>query len=92
MSNFENLNDINSFTHFSEIDTSDISSVTLIKMLYKMILIRKAEEKISDNVENGVIKCPCHLAIGQEQQLQNARVQFWTAALLAQQAHLLPCH
>ena len=35
-------------------------------MLFKMLLIRKAEEKISDNVENGVIKCPCHLAIGQE--------------------------
>ena len=61
MSNFENLNDINSFTHFSELDISDISNETLIKMLYKMILIRKAEEKISDNVENGVIKCPCHL-------------------------------
>ena len=26
----------------------------------------KAEEKISENVENGTIKCPCHLAIGQE--------------------------
>ncbi len=66
MSNFENLNDINTFTHFSELDISNISNETLIKMLYKMILIRKAEEKISDNVENGVIKCPCHLAIGQE--------------------------
>ena len=45
MNNFENLNDISSFTHFSDIDTSDISNETLIKMLFKMILIRKAEEK-----------------------------------------------
>ena len=30
------------------------------------VLIRKAEEKISENVETGIIKCPCHLAIGQE--------------------------
>ena len=35
MSNFENLNDINSFTHFSELDTSNISNETLIKMLSK---------------------------------------------------------
>jgi len=35
-------------------------------LLEKMITIRFAEEIISDNVENGLIKCPCHLAIGQE--------------------------
>jgi TPP-dependent pyruvate/acetoin dehydrogenase alpha subunit len=31
-----------------------------------MLIIRFAEEKISENVESGVIKCPCHLGIGQE--------------------------
>lgn len=66
MNNFKNLNDINSFTHFSEVKIDNISKDVLLKMLNKMILIRKAEEKISDNVESGVIKCPCHLAIGQE--------------------------
>ncbi|MBT4959291.1 MAG: thiamine pyrophosphate-dependent dehydrogenase E1 component subunit alpha [Flavobacteriaceae bacterium] len=66
MSNFKNLNDINSFTHFSDLNIHNISEDILIKMLNKMILIRKAEEKISDNLENGTIKCPCHLAIGQE--------------------------
>lgn len=66
MSNFNNLNDLNSFTHFSDLNIEKISEDILIKMMNKMILIRKAEEKISDNVENGTIKCPCHLAIGQE--------------------------
>ena len=31
-----------------------------------MILIRVVEEKIGDMVSQGVVKCPCHLAIGQE--------------------------
>ena len=31
-----------------------------------MLLIRKAEERIADMVSAGIIKCPCHLAIGQE--------------------------
>jgi len=30
------------------------------------MLIRRTEEVIGDNVTNGKIKCPCHLAIGQE--------------------------
>jgi TPP-dependent pyruvate/acetoin dehydrogenase alpha subunit len=29
-----------------------------------MILIRVVEEKIGDMVGQGVVKCPCHLAIG----------------------------
>tara|TARA_Y100000748_G_scaffold295929_1_gene288171 strand:- start:669 stop:1703 length:1035 start_codon:yes stop_codon:yes gene_type:complete len=37
-----------------------------VKLLEKMITIRIAEEIISDNVKSGLIKCPCHLAIGQE--------------------------
>lgn len=37
-----------------------------ILLLKKMITIRVAEEIISDNVKSGLIKCPCHLAIGQE--------------------------
>ncbi|MBA2707628.1 MAG: thiamine pyrophosphate-dependent dehydrogenase E1 component subunit alpha [Gemmatimonadaceae bacterium] len=34
--------------------------------LHRMILIRVVEEKIGDMVSQGVVKCPCHLAIGQE--------------------------
>lgn len=48
------------------IDISGISTEILISMLHKMILIRKAEEKIAEHVETGKIKCPCHLGIGQE--------------------------
>lgn len=43
-----------------------ISRDVLATMLKKMILIRKAEEKISENVASKVVQCPCHLAIGQE--------------------------
>ncbi len=38
----------------------------LIHALRTMILIRAAEERIGDMVECGTVKCPCHLAIGQE--------------------------
>lgn len=34
--------------------------------LYKMILIRRSEEIIGEHVEKGLIRCPCHLSIGQE--------------------------
>jgi pyruvate dehydrogenase E1 component alpha subunit len=35
-------------------------------VLRRMMVIRAAEEIIADNVKSGLIKCPCHLAIGQE--------------------------
>jgi len=38
----------------------------LLSSLERMLLIRKAEEKIADMVTAGKIICPCHLAIGQE--------------------------
>ena len=43
-----------------------LSDSEYINLLQKMITIRIAEEIISDNVKSGLIKCPCHLAIGQE--------------------------
>ena len=43
-----------------------LSNTEYIVILKKMITIRIAEEIISDNVKSGLIKCPCHLAIGQE--------------------------
>ena len=49
-----------------QINIDGIEKSFLIDMLRKMILIRKAEEKLSEHVESGKIKCPCHLGIGQE--------------------------
>ena len=43
-----------------------LSDTEYILLLKKMITIRIAEEIISNNVKSGLIKCPCHLAIGQE--------------------------
>ncbi|UAJ14227.1 thiamine pyrophosphate-dependent dehydrogenase E1 component subunit alpha [Aquirufa lenticrescens] len=48
------------------IDIKGIEKSMLVDMLRKMVLIRKAEEKLSEHVESGKIKCPCHLGIGQE--------------------------
>jgi pyruvate dehydrogenase E1 component alpha subunit len=38
----------------------------LVDALERMILIRAAEELIGDRVAAGAVRCPCHLAIGQE--------------------------
>lgn len=38
----------------------------LVEALRGMVLIRAAEERIGDMVSAGKIRCPCHLAIGQE--------------------------
>jgi len=57
---------INPLEFRTNIDLNGIDKSILIEMLRKMIVIRKAEEKLSENVENGKIKCPCHLGIGQE--------------------------
>lgn len=46
------------------IDPQDTEA--LLSGLHRMILIRVVEEKIGDMVSQGVVKCPCHLAIGQE--------------------------
>lgn len=48
------------------IDISDFPADYYVNALERMKLIRKAEEVLGDNIENGNIKCPCHLSIGQE--------------------------
>lgn len=48
------------------IDLKNVSTDVLAKSLYDMTLIRVAEEVIADMVVAGDIKCPAHLAIGQE--------------------------
>lgn len=57
---------INPLEFRKNIDISGLDKDILIDMLRKMIIIRKAEEKIAEHVETGKIKCPCHLGIGQE--------------------------
>lgn len=57
---------INPLEFRHSIDIEGISEKLLGDMLRKMILIRKAEEKIAEHVETGKIQCPCHLGIGQE--------------------------
>jgi TPP-dependent pyruvate/acetoin dehydrogenase alpha subunit len=52
------------FRHNVSID--GVEKHILVDMLRKMVVIRKAEEKIAQHVETGEIKCPCHLGIGQE--------------------------
>jgi pyruvate dehydrogenase E1 component alpha subunit len=58
------LADADSFHEPLAIDGDDIEA--LLAGLQRMILIRVVEEKIGDMVSQGVVKCPCHLAIGQE--------------------------
>jgi TPP-dependent pyruvate/acetoin dehydrogenase alpha subunit len=61
------LNELANPDNFQEsLDIRQYSKEFLYYQLESMILIRKAEEIISDNVANGLIKCPCHLGIGQE--------------------------
>lgn len=48
------------------LDITGIPAEQLFSWLSKLIEIRCAEEKIGDEFGNGSIRCPCHLAIGQE--------------------------
>jgi TPP-dependent pyruvate/acetoin dehydrogenase alpha subunit len=48
------------------LELADTTREQLNRWLRKMIEIRCAEEKIGDEFGKGVIKCPCHLVIGQE--------------------------
>lgn len=57
---------INPRLYREKLDIVGLEKPILIDMLRKMLIIRAAEEKIANNVETGVIKCPCHLGIGQE--------------------------
>lgn len=50
----------------SPIDVPDSQTKELKQQLFEMILIRRTEEVIADLLEAGEVKCPCHLAIGQE--------------------------
>ncbi len=64
----ENLNKdlIDPEKHQEPINISGYNTNILIDDLKQMYLIRRAEEIIGDNIVSGIIKCPCHLGIGQE--------------------------
>jgi TPP-dependent pyruvate/acetoin dehydrogenase alpha subunit len=49
-----------------DVDISGEDETWLKHALTRMLLIRHAEEKIGEAVSAGLIRCPCHLAIGQE--------------------------
>jgi TPP-dependent pyruvate/acetoin dehydrogenase alpha subunit len=48
------------------LDIAGADPARLREQLRDMLVIRRAEEKIADEVKSGRVKCPCHLAIGQE--------------------------
>ena len=48
------------------INISGFDTNNLMDDLKQMYVIRRVEEIIGDNVVTGLIKCPCHLGIGQE--------------------------
>ncbi|WIV51415.1 thiamine pyrophosphate-dependent dehydrogenase E1 component subunit alpha [Marivivens sp. LCG002] len=58
------LADPNSFQ--DPLDLRNTPDEVAFEMLYRMALIRRAEEQIAEMVLAGEIKCPCHFAIGQE--------------------------
>ena len=57
---------VNPDKHQEPINISNFDSKVLIDDLKQMYVIRRVEEIIGDNIVTGVIKCPCHLGIGQE--------------------------
>lgn len=48
------------------IDAKNQSTDWLLDQIKSMMLIRRVEEVIADLIVAGKVKCPCHLAIGQE--------------------------
>jgi TPP-dependent pyruvate/acetoin dehydrogenase alpha subunit len=57
---------LNPSAYHGDIDTRGRDLAALLDSFEKMLLIRRVEEVIADNVRDGIIRCPCHLAIGQE--------------------------
>lgn len=48
------------------LEIANWSASLLLEKLELMILIRTVEEEIAKRLESGMIRCPCHLVIGQE--------------------------
>ena len=50
----------------NNINLGDVDKNTLLSFYSKMVLIREAEMMIAKLIIDGKVKCPCHLAVGQE--------------------------
>lgn len=61
---FDKLVDSNNFQ--GELNISGFDPNYLIDDLKQMYIIRRVEEIIAENINLGIVKCPCHLGIGQE--------------------------
>ncbi len=73
--------------HYTDaIDLKNADTATLVKNLHDMMTIRIAEEVIAEMVEAGDVKCPAHLAIGQE------AVSVGVAANLRKTDRAFGCH
>jgi TPP-dependent pyruvate/acetoin dehydrogenase alpha subunit len=61
------LRDLDDPSRYSEpLALGEADRKTLLAQLRMMLIIRFAEEQIGDKVAEGLLKCPCHLGIGQE--------------------------
>jgi len=60
----DELMDPNHYTAALDVDSA--SSEALLRQLELMMMIRRTEEIIAELVTSGEVRCPCHLAIGQE--------------------------
>ena len=66
-SNAEGLRELADPAFFCDPIQLELQHISFYKSaLRAMLRIRKVEEKLGDEVTSGKIKCPCHLAIGQE--------------------------
>ena len=60
------LGELADATAFHDDLTLPGDATAYVAALERMWMIRLAEERIGDGVKDGTIRCPCHLAIGQE--------------------------
>jgi len=57
---------LNNFDPVDSPDSPPIPKNTLLGFFSTMFLIRSVEERIANLVDDGIVKCPCHLYTGQE--------------------------
>jgi len=63
----ERLGDLSDATkHIGKLNITSIANEKLFSYMETMLLIRLTEQAIAKLVIDGHIKCPCHLAVGQE--------------------------
>ena len=64
---FNDLKKLSDPTNYKDlINLNKLNKSQLAGFLKKMLLIRNVEYKVANLVKNEIIKCPCHLCVGQE--------------------------